>query len=97
MNSFVHRVKMSHDSGKRVLTVEHFQFSRSEAERKIHALTLFHTFVIILDVFSDFLVTEQKAVSKEWQDELRGLGEAIERHAGALRETLPPDDAEGTG
>jgi hypothetical protein len=97
VNSFVHRVKISREPGKKVLTVEYFQFSLSEAERKIHALTLFHTFVMILDVFSDFLVTEQKAVPKEWQDQLRGLGQAMERMHGALRETLPPDDAEEAG
>jgi hypothetical protein len=91
VNSFVHRVNISSKSEK-MLIVEYFQFSKNEAERKIHALMLFHTFVMVLDVFSDFLVVEPKAVPKAWQDELRGLGKSIERHAAELRTTLPLDE-----
>jgi hypothetical protein len=88
VGSFVHRVKFTGEPQGRMLTFEYFQFAQNETERKIHALTLFHTFVMILDVFSDFLVSEQKVVPKEWQDELRGLGGAIERHHDELKAGL---------
>lgn len=95
VDSFVHRVKISDEPEGRTLSVEYFQFSRDESERKIHALTLFHTFVVILDVFSDFLVIEQTAFPKEWQDELRRLGAMIERTCAELRKTMIEPDAPG--
>jgi hypothetical protein len=52
---------------------------------------LFHTFVMILDVFSDFLVVEQKAAPQHWQDELRGLGQTIEQQHTGLKSTLPSE------
>jgi len=93
VGSFVHRVNFAGEPDNRLLTFEYFQFAKNATERKIHAVTLFHTFVMILDVFSDFLVTEQQAVPKEWQDELHGLGQAIERQHDALKETLEPSAA----
>jgi hypothetical protein len=91
VGSFVHRVKFTGEPDRRILTFEYFQFSPNDTERKIHAMTLFHTFIMVLDVFSDFLVAEQKVVPKEWQDELRGLGQAIERHHDELKKALQPD------
>jgi hypothetical protein len=89
VDSFVHRVKITDEQSGKMLSVEYFQFSQNETKRQIHALTLFHAFVMVLDVFSDFLVVEQKAVPKEWQDELRGLGQGIERRHSELKLLLP--------
>mgnify|MGYP000125471244 CR=1 FL=1 len=70
----------------------YFQFARNDTERKIHALTLSHTFVMVMDVFSDFLVTEQKVVSPEWQSELHAIGKLIEHRALELQAELPKDE-----
>jgi hypothetical protein len=94
VGSFVHRVAISDDGDDRLLSMQYFQFARNETERKIHALTLFQTFVIVLDVFSGFLVTEQKVVPQEWQDELHGLGASIERRHEELKDELSRDDAQ---
>jgi hypothetical protein len=91
VDSFVHRVNFEADGTSKILKVQYFQFSPNETERKIHVLSLFHTFVMVLDIFSDFLTTEQQAVPKEWQGELRKLGTAIERQNTQLREKLPKE------
>ena len=96
VGSFLHRVDIVSEPAP-MITVEYFQFSKNETLRKIHGLSLFHTFVMILDVFSDFLVVEQKAVPKVWQDELRGLGQTIERRHDELRKDLPPEFREANG
>jgi hypothetical protein len=89
-SSFVHRVKATEDeAGKTRLSVEYFQFARNETERRIHAITLFHTFVMILDTFSEFLVTEQRIVSAQWRDALHALGGRIERQHDTLKAVLP--------
>jgi hypothetical protein len=88
VDSFVHRIEVAGETGKPQINIQYFQFSRDEAERKIHALTLFHTFVMILDVFSDFLVTELKVVPQRWKAELHGLGQTMERHHVQLKEKL---------
>jgi hypothetical protein len=90
VGSFVHRVNIIKEPETKII-FEYFQFSTDAARRSIHALTLFHTFVMILDVFSDFLVVEQKAVPQQWQDELRALGKSIERQSAALAKTLPSE------
>lgn len=55
-----------------------------------------HTFVMILDVFSDFLVEEQKAVPVEWQNELRQLGEILERVQAELKAKVAAAEPNGT-
>lgn len=92
VDSFVHRVKKTTIGGEVVMSVEYFQFARNDTERKIHALTLSHTFVMVMDVFSDFLVTEQKVVSPEWQSELHAIGKLIEHRALELQAELPKDE-----
>jgi hypothetical protein len=62
-----------------MMTVEYFQFAKNQIERKIHCLALLFTFVMILDVFSDFLVFEHEVVPLDWQNELHGLGAKIEK------------------
>jgi hypothetical protein len=76
--SFVHRIeKVEGDTP--IMAVQYFQFASNKAERKIHGLTLLHTFVMVLDVFANFLVDEAKSVPGQWHDELHGLGGKIER------------------
>jgi hypothetical protein len=89
VGTFMHRVKVSGEDESRLLSMQYFQFAQNETERKIHALTLFHTFVMVLDVFSNFLVGEHKGVPQECQDELHGLGKAIEQQHEALKGALP--------
>jgi hypothetical protein len=84
VDSFVHRVKFEGERGSQTFRIEYFQFSRDEVERKLHALNLFLGHVMVLDVFSDFLVVEQKVVPLQWQNELRELGATIERRKTAL-------------
>jgi hypothetical protein len=94
--SFVHRVKSTETDGRKVMAVEYFQFARNKDEKKIHTLIMFHTFVMILDVFSDFLVQEQKAVPIEWQNDLRGLGGLLERRLTELRAKVATTEPHGT-
>ena len=89
--SFVHRVKKSTQDDQVMMSVEYFQFAKNDVERKIHALTLFHTFVMTLDVFGDFLVVEQKVVPAEWKTQLFKLGQSIERRASELKASLLSD------
>lgn len=91
VNSFVHRVKKSKQEDQTMMSVEYFQFAKNDIERKIHAFTLFHTFVMSLDVFADFLVAEQKVVPERWKENLHNLGQAIERRVVQLKTELPPD------
>ena len=91
VRSFVHRVDVVSEP-EEMATVEYFQFSKNEAERKIHGLTLFHTFLMVLDVFSDFLVLEQKVVPQEWQTQLHWLRQCIQTHHAELKKTLPLDE-----
>jgi hypothetical protein len=86
-------VKLTEEGDDTLFSVEYFQFSQNDIVRQIHGLSVFHTYVMVLDVFSDFLVSEQKAVPKEWQDELHGLGQAIERQHDTLKAALPVEEA----
>ena len=88
VGSFIHRVRESSENGKPLLGVEYFQFARDDNERKLHTYSLLHTFVMILDVFSELLIDEQKTVPEEWKKRLHALGGAIERRAGVLREAI---------
>lgn len=89
VNSFVHRVKRSTDSaGEVTMSVEYFQFAKNDAERTIHAITLFHTFVMTLDVFADFLIDEQKTVPATWKEAVHKLGKELERRATELKTIL---------
>ena len=91
-SSFVHRMKATKDgSGKTHLSVEYFQFARNDIERRIHATTIFHTFVMIIDIFSDFLVNEKQAVPELWRDSLHALGARIGRHHDILKAALPAE------
>jgi hypothetical protein len=66
--------------------VQYFQYSKPAAERQIHALTLFHILVMVLDVFSEFFALEHRIVPKEWQFEVIPIGTALEREVARLQD-----------
>ena len=88
INSFVHRVRRSEEDGRPMVGIEYFQFARDDDERKLHTYTLLHTSLMVLDVFSEFLVSEQGVVPPEWAEHLHKLGAAIERRAAELQEAV---------
>jgi hypothetical protein len=90
ISSFVHRVKRVGGETP-MMAVQYFQFATNKVERQVHGLSLLHNFVMVLDVFSGFLIEEAKIVPQEWRQELHGLGDKIERQRGELK-TQPPDD-----
>lgn len=89
IGAFAHRVDITRGEGVRQIRVQYFQYSKTTAERQIHALTLFHIFVMVLDVFSEFLALEHKIVRKEWQFEVIRIGTELEREVARLKTTLP--------
>jgi hypothetical protein len=91
IGAFVHRVDITREQGVRQIRVEYFQYAKTTAERQIHALTLFHIFVMVLDVFSEFLALEHKIVPKEWQFEVNRIGTELEREVARLKTTLPAE------
>ncbi|WP_315762027.1 hypothetical protein [Bradyrhizobium sp. SZCCHNS2005] len=95
VNSFVHRVTKV-GGAEPMMAVQYFQFAKNAAERRIHCLTLLHTFVMVLDVFADFLVDEVKLVPAQWRDELHGLGGKIERLNDELKKQIPAEGVTGT-
>jgi hypothetical protein len=85
IGAFMHRVRRSESDGGPQVGIEYFQFARDDNERKVHNYTLIHTFVMVLDVFSDFLVNEQSAVPAAWKEQLHAVGGAIEKRVVTLR------------
>jgi hypothetical protein len=99
VSSFIHRVRTTREDGEITwMGVEYFQFARNDAERKLHGFAIFHTFVMTLDIFSDFLILEKKAVLEKWRDELHHLGGEIERrNIGLKAEARREQTASPTG
>lgn len=91
VGGFIHRLDISREPGNRRIVVQYFQFASEENQRTMHNLSLFHTFVMVLDVFTDFLIVEHKSVPERWRNELHALGITIERLHAALKATLPPE------
>jgi hypothetical protein len=89
VGSFIHRLDISREPGNRRIVVQYFQFADDENQRQMHNLSLFHAFVMVLDVFADFLIVEHRSVPEGWRNELHTLGISIERRHGALKATLP--------
>lgn len=85
VDSFIHRVDLKPADGVPTLRVDYFQFARDPDERQIHALNLFHTFVMILDVFADYLISEKRSVPETWKEALHDLGKKMEQHVEQLR------------
>jgi hypothetical protein len=92
--SFVHRIEKV-EGYTPMMAVQYFQFAKNRAERMIRGLTLLHTFVMVLDVFANFLVEEVKSVPSQWRDELHGLGGRIERQIEDLKRHVPVDGMQG--
>lgn len=88
IGTFVHRTTITKETYGHRIFVKYFQCSDNARQRRIHALTLAHAFVMILDVFSDFLVDEQKSVPPQWRLDLRVFGAGIEREHKALKAIL---------
>jgi hypothetical protein len=91
IGSFIHRSEIRRESGKEQLVVQYFQFADDESRRQMHNLSLFHVFVMVLDVFGDFLIGEYKGVPEDWRTMLHNLGIVLERRHAALLATLPPE------
>jgi hypothetical protein len=85
VNSFVHRVEFFQHGDKQRAAFGYFQFSRDHMVRKIHTLNIFHPFVMILDLFADYLIDEQKRVPPEWKERVYTLGGFIEQRVTFLR------------
>jgi hypothetical protein len=85
IGTFVHRTTITKESYGQRIFVKYFQCSDDARQRRIHALTLAHALVMILDMFSDFLVDEQKSVPPQWRLDLRAFGADIEREHKALK------------
>jgi hypothetical protein len=85
IGSFVHRVTRTEGDDGVMMAVEYFQFARSQDERKLHTLTLLHSYVMVLDVFADFLVEEKKVLPASWKSHVYTLGQDIERRASELK------------
>ena len=92
VNSFVHRIRTTREDGKITwMGVEYFQFSHDDAARKSQAFAIFHTFVMALDIFADFLVLEKKAVPEQWKEDLHKLGAQLQVRARGLKAEARPD------
>jgi hypothetical protein len=81
INSFVHRVSFRPDG----IDLQYFQFSTDESHRKIHVLSIFHCFAMILDVFADFLIDERQQVPADWRQRVHDLGKYIEQQRHVLK------------
>lgn len=92
VGTFVHRTTITKESYGHRIFVKYFQCSDDARQRRVHALTLAHAFVMILDVFSDFLVDEQRIVPSQWRLDLHALGAGIEREHKAFKATLAPEE-----
>ena len=92
LSTFVHRTTITKQPYGQRIFVKYFQCSDIARQRRIHALTLAHAFVMVLDVFADFLVDEQKSVPLQWQADLHGLGARIEREHEVLKALQEPED-----
>lgn len=86
--AFAHRFKLAktEDGIYDMSGIEYFQTAENHIERRIHTLTICHMFVMVLDVFSSFLIEEVKVVPPEWRTSLTGLGAAIEKQVTVLRD-----------
>jgi hypothetical protein len=87
--SFVHRFDKSPDDSDKILYFQYFQISEDPTLQKVYFLNLLQSFVIILDIFANFLVTDQKVVPNDWKNELLRLGNFIETKTKSLKDNLP--------
>jgi hypothetical protein len=93
IGTFMHRAKVLRTGdGGRELELNYFQFSLNEDEREIHGLDVLCMYVMILDVFSDYLVSERKCVPEEWSTRLHSLGATLERSLNEAKDRLAKKD-----
>lgn len=85
INTFVHRLKFEEEQTT-VMTTYYYQFPENDVDFQIEILRLLRDFVLVIDVFSDFLVAEAKRVSISWKNSLHHLGGRIERRLKQLSE-----------
>ena len=78
IGSFIHRAKIIRNADEDELQFQYFQLVEDNTRRKIYGLQLLLAFVLVLDMFSDFLVAEQMCLSVAWQNHLRSLGARLE-------------------
>ena len=89
INSFAHRAREFRDEhGIDWATTEYFQFSRDPQQQRYYFFSLMHGFAIILNVFSSFLIDEQKKVGEQWGIELHGAIAGFEK----VREATGPSE-----
>jgi hypothetical protein len=77
VQTFAHRLEF-HGEPRDLMSFGYFQIPRDPAKMKHHFLGLLRVFVVALDIFSDFLVDEQKCLPEAWREELRHVGRQIE-------------------
>lgn len=88
VGTFLHRVGRVTEGGVPMFSFGYFQYPEDPNERKLYTLTILHSFVMVLDVFSEFLINEQKVVPEKWVTQLHDLGARIERRADQLRDAV---------
>jgi len=89
IGSFAHRTTIDKINPKQdFVSIEYFQFAKNKTEHKIHNITLLHVYVMLLDVFAPFYITEQKLLPAEWYNKIQELGANIERQVKDLQKQL---------
>ncbi|OFW87823.1 MAG: hypothetical protein A3J37_03855 [Alphaproteobacteria bacterium RIFCSPHIGHO2_12_FULL_45_9] len=89
ISSFVHRFDTNKDNINPMLYFQYFQITENPSVQKIYFLNLLKSFVIILEIFADFLIHDQKIVSIDWKNELQNLGFFIEKKSRELQNNFP--------
>jgi len=92
VQTFVHRLEFVKIASQDVMSFGYFQTPRNPTEMKYYFLGLMRTFVVILDVFSQFMVDELNCLPPHWRDELHHLGGLIEKRQ---QEHAPSVEARG--
>jgi hypothetical protein len=85
VQTFAHRLEF-HGDPEKLMSFGYFQCPRDPAAMKHHFLGLLHIFVVTLDIFSGFLVGEQKCLPEAWREELHHVGRQIENRRQHLHE-----------
>ena len=89
IGSFLHRVRF--ETSERFV-VDYFQSSKHPAVRGIHMRSYFFVFGLILFLFSDFRVDEQKTVATEWREAARELLQRIDADRATLTAQLRAEE-----
>lgn len=87
-DAFGHRLELVR-KGTPMLKVHYFQHPKDVPEFQFYAVTMLHTFVVILNVFEKVLV-DLKRVDQSWSKKLRAIGTRLEEWRKQLREPSIP-------